>query len=172
MVSTPAWEQRKLGEEVIFHNGRAYSQQELLESGKYRVLRVGNFNTNEHWYYSDMELDERKYADNGDLLYLWATSFGPEIWRGERVIYHYHIWKLEIQDKSLIDKQFLYTWLITDKDRIKKSTNVTTMVHVTKGMIEEREFQFPKFDEQVCIGSFVEKMESLISLHQRAPSSC
>ena len=125
-----------------FLNGRAFKQQELLDSGKYRVLRVGNFNTNDRWYYSNLELEEDKYANKGDLLYLWATSFGPEMWNEERVIYHYHIWKLKFLSKEL-DKQYLYTWLLTDKEKIKESTNGTTMVHVTKGGIEQRTFQFP-----------------------------
>ncbi|WP_369676268.1 restriction endonuclease subunit S, partial [Enterococcus faecium] len=85
---TGDWEERKLGEVVVFLNGRAFKQQELLDSGKYRVLRVGNFNTNDRWYYSNLELEEDKYANKGDLLYLWATSFGPEMWNEERVIYH------------------------------------------------------------------------------------
>lgn len=149
-----AWEQRKLGDSVRFINGRAYKQAELLDKGKYRVLRVGNFNTNTSWYYSDLELEDDKYANKGDLLYLWATSFGPEIWKQERVIYHYHIWKLEMLDEN-IDKQYLYTWLETDKERIKQMTNGTTMVHVTKGLIEERSFQFPiDKQEQGQIGAF------------------
>ena len=139
---TGDWEERKLGEVVVFLNGRAFKQQELLDSGKYRVLRVGNFNTNDRWYYSNLELEEDKYANKGDLLYLWATSFGPEMWNEERVIYHYHIWKLKFLSKEL-DKQYLYTWLLTDKEKIKESTNGTTMVHVTKGGIEQRTFQFP-----------------------------
>ena len=40
------WEQRKLGALVQFVNGRAYKQEELLDVGKYKVVRVGNFNTN------------------------------------------------------------------------------------------------------------------------------
>ncbi|HBJ2622494.1 TPA: restriction endonuclease subunit S [Clostridium botulinum] len=95
-------------------NGRAYKQSELLDEGKYRVLRVGNFNTNDKWYYSDIELEDNKYAVKSDLLYLWATNFGPEIWNEEKVIYHYHIWKLDITDEN-IDKRYLYTWLETDK---------------------------------------------------------
>lgn len=66
---TDAWEQRKLGEIATFINGRAYSQPELLSSGKYKVLRVGNFYTNDSWYYSDLELGDKYYADYGDLLY-------------------------------------------------------------------------------------------------------
>ncbi|EAF3157112.1 restriction endonuclease subunit S [Listeria monocytogenes] len=162
-----AWEQRKLGEDVNFLNGRAYSQKELLDKGKYKVLRVGNFNTNDRWYYSDLELEENKYANRGDLLYLWATNFGPEIWNQEKVIYHYHIWKLKIMNIN-VSKQYLYTWLITDKERIKQSTNGTTMVHVTKGHIEQREFQIPpNLAEQQKIGTFFKQLDDTIALHQR-----
>ncbi|MFI3730575.1 restriction endonuclease subunit S [Vagococcus fluvialis] len=161
-----AWEQRKLGEAVTFLNGRAYKQKELLDKGKYRVLRVGNFNTNDFWYYSDLELGDNKYANKGDLLYLWATNFGPEIWKEERVIYHYHIWKLDINDVNL-DKNYLYTWLITDKERIKQTTNGTTMVHITKGGMEERLFQNPtNIDEQIKIGSFFEQLDESIALQE------
>ena len=64
---TNFWEQRKLGEVATFINGRAYSQDELLSNGKYKVLRVGNFYTNDSWYFSDMELDE-KYYQHFDYL--------------------------------------------------------------------------------------------------------
>lgn len=165
------WEQRKLGRAVKLINGRAYKQHELLARGKYRILRVGNFNTNEKWYYSDMELDDSKYANDGDLLYLWATSFGPEIWSEEKVIYHYHIWKVLIEGNS-VDKQYLYTWLLTDKERIKQRTNGTTMVHVTKRNMEEREFQFPKeIIEQQKIGTFFKQLDATLTLHQQKIAS-
>ena len=41
------WEEKELGKIVTFINGRAYSQPELLNKGKYKVLRVGNFYTND-----------------------------------------------------------------------------------------------------------------------------
>ena len=160
------WEERKLGEYVNFLNGRAYKQSELLDKGKYKVVRVGNFNTNDRWYYSDLELDQDKYAHKGDLLYLWATNFGPEIWSEEKVIYHYHIWKLELLNNNH-DREYLYTWLVTDKERIKQNTNGTTMVHVTKGNMEQRDFQFPGLNEQQKIGSFFKQLDKTIALHQR-----
>ncbi|KOC47616.1 restriction endonuclease subunit S [Clostridium botulinum] len=163
---TDDWEQRKLGESVNFLNGRAYKQSELLDEGKYRVLRVGNFNTNDKWYYSDIELEDNKYAVKSDLLYLWATNFGPEIWNEEKVIYHYHIWKLDITDEN-IDKRYLYTWLETDKERIKQNTNGSTMIHITKGNMEERVFEFPTLFEQQKIGSIFHEVDNLITLHQR-----
>ncbi|XUD41634.1 type I restriction enzyme, S subunit [Enterococcus sp. AZ037] len=100
-------------------------------------------------------------------MYLWATSFGPEIWDNERVIYHYHIWKLDIIDPN-IDKQYLNIWLETDKERIKQNTNGTTMVHVTKSNMEQREFKLPKLlAEQEKIGYFFKQINKTITLHQR-----
>ena len=121
---TDPWEQRKLGEVATFINGRAYSQPELLSSGKYKVLRVGNFYTNDSWYYSDLELGEKYYADYGDLLYTWSATFGPHIWLGDRVIYHYHIWKINLSDK--LEKQFAVQLLEQDRANILSSKNGST----------------------------------------------
>ncbi|MGV3125921.1 restriction endonuclease subunit S [Streptococcus orisratti] len=164
---TDAWELRKLGDEVYFYNGRAYKQSELLDFGKYKVVRVGNFNTNEKWYYSNLELEDSKTIDTGDLIYLWATSFGPEIWKGSKSIYHYHIWKLIIQQVEKIDKNYLYMWLYQDKNKIAQNTNGSTMVHITKKMIESRDFMFPTLPEQSAIGTFFSTLDQHITLHQR-----
>lgn len=59
-----------MGEEIEFINGKAFKQIELLNSGKYRVLRVGNFNTNNKWYFSDLKLPDKQYVNKGDLLYM------------------------------------------------------------------------------------------------------
>ena len=160
-----AWEQRKLGALVQFVNGRAYKQEELLDVGKYKVVRVGNFNTNEKWYFSDLELETDKYMDNGDLLYLWATSFGPVIWQGEKAIFHYHIWKLKNFEN--LDKKYLYSFLEWDKNKISQNTNGSTMVHITKNMIEQRDIEYPTKSEQYRIGSLLESVDNLITLHQR-----
>jgi type I restriction enzyme S subunit len=126
-----------------FVNGRAYKQQELLDDGKYPVLRVGNFFTNNNWYYSDLELEKDKYCDNGDLLYAWSASFGPRIWEGEKVIYHYHIWKV-VPNPAVILKKFLYYLLAWDTDALKSEQAAgSTMLHITKGAIEQRLVPIP-----------------------------
>ena len=158
-------ENSKISDYVYLLNGRAFKQDELLNEGKYRVVRVGNFNTNEKWYYSNLELEENKYANKDDLLYLWATNFGPEIWKEEKIIFHYHIWKLEF-DRSIIDRNYLYYWLEKDKKRIQQNTNGSTMVHVTKSMMENREFLFPMFREQQAIGTYFSNLDSLITAYQ------
>lgn len=136
-------EWKALGEVCRFINGRAYKQPELLSQGKYPVLRVGNFFTNDNWYYSNLELDEDKYCGNGDLLYAWSASFGPRIWSGDKVIYHYHIWKVA-PDAELIHKKFLYYLLEWDTKALKQELGTgSTMMHVGKGSIEKRLVPIP-----------------------------
>lgn len=137
-----------LGEIARVINGRAYSQPELLKEGPYPVLRVGNFFSNRSWYYSDLELDKDKYCDDGDLLYAWSASFGPRIWDGGKVIYHYHIWKIE-EKKDLVLRDWLYWWLLWDVNQIKKAHGTgSTMMHVTKGAMENRPIQLPSLTIQ------------------------
>ena len=162
---TDTWEQRKLGTVATFINGRAYSQDELQSSGKYRVLRVGNLYTNYSWYYSDMELEDKYYAISGDLLYTWSATFGPHIWLGEKIIYHYHIWKVVLS--STLDKSFAVHLLERDKQEILSDKNGSTMVHITKKGMEEKEVILPtNIDEQIKIGKQLDAINNLITLHQ------
>ena len=156
------WEDKELREICRVINGRAYSKDEMLKQGKYRLLRVGNFFTNDSWYYSDLELEEDKYCDNGDLLYAWSASFGPRIWDGEKVIYHYHIWKMVCSEK--INKNFMYYWL--DSDELKKQTMTNlhgaTMAHITKGIIEASHVSFPPLSEQQSIVATLDSLKSKV----------
>jgi type I restriction enzyme S subunit len=154
------WEEKKLIDICNLVNGRAYNKKELLKTGKYTVLRVGNFFTNKHWYYSDLELPEDKYCDRGDLLYAWSASFGPRIWDGEKVIYHYHIWKV-IPNLNLVSKEFLFILLEWDKEKIKAAQGTgTTMIHVSKGSMEERIIPLPNLKEQQIIVSNINALSA------------
>ena len=138
---------KPMGEFIQFLNGRAFKQQELLSDGKYRVLRVGNFHTNDKWYYSNLELENDKYCECGDLLYTWAATIGPEIWKGKKVIYHYHIWKLKF-DERVVDKQYLYHYLKMDTDNISKSLTNSTMPHVSMTSMNKRIVVLPPLEVQ------------------------
>ena len=156
------WKEATLGSAARFINGRAYKQEELLENGKYRVLRVGNFFTNKEWYYSNLELEADKYCEDGDLLYAWSASFGPKIWSGEKVIYHYHIWKVEQNFK--IDRSFLYILLDYETERMKSQSNGFALLHITKGTIENWKCHFPfSKDEQKKIANCLSSLDKLIT---------
>ena len=159
------WEVKFFKDVCTFLNGRAYKQEELLSLGKYPVLRVGNFFTNTNWYYSDLELDKDKYAVEGDLLYAWSASFGPRFWNGEKVIYHYHIWKVVIS--SIIDKLFLYDYLEMDARKLYNQIQGGTMAHITKGDMEQRYIPVPPMEEQRKIAEILGVWDEAIEKQSR-----
>lgn len=141
------WTLARLGELVQVLNGRAYSKSELLDKGT-PVLRVGNLFTSKNWYYSNLELEDDKYCDEGDLLYAWSASFGPFIWIGPRVIFHYHIWKLDFFSLENLNKSFLYLVLKERTEAIKSSGHGISMAHMTKEKMEQLPIAIPPLKEQ------------------------
>ena len=152
------WRICRLGDECTVINGRAYKAEELLDEGKYRVLRVGNFFTNDSWYYSNLELGDDKYCNDGDLLFAWSASFGPRIWRGEKVIYHYHIWKL-VGYEECFNKDFFVELLNYNCDVMKRGTHGSTMLHFTKTQMEDQNLILPPIEMQEQFAEFVKQVD-------------
>lgn len=158
------YERKPLSEIVTVINGRAYKRIEMLDIGKYPILRVGNFFSNREWFYSNMELEDNKYCEKGDLLYAWSASFGPKIWDGGKSIYHYHIWKL-VPILESISKEFLYYLLERDTDKIKEEGGRGVgMIHITKGDIEKRMIVLPPLEIQISV---VEHIKKIYNLHEK-----
>lgn len=155
------WISTVLSDLVTVWNGRAYAKEELLAEGT-PVLRVGNLFTNNHWYYSNLELEPEKYCDQGDLIYAWSASFGPFIWGGPKAIYHYHIWKLVPHSAAEIDKQFLY-WMLQERTQeIREAGHGVSMTHMTKEKMEKLSVMLPPVAEQRRIVAKVNEVMALV----------
>lgn len=158
-----------LGKICQILNGRAYRQNELLSNGKYPVLRVGNFFSRDNWYYSNLELESDKYCDKNDLLFAWSASFGPKIWKGPKVIYHYHIWKLI--PKSIVDKYYLYYWLQNSVAMLTAGTHGSVMAHITKNDMENMPITLPDIDIQKKIAEVLSALDDKIELNNQINSN-
>ena len=150
-------------------NGRAYSQNELLPSGKYKVLRVGNFFTNDSWYYSNMELGPDKYCDKDDLLYAWSASVGPYIWNEAKTIYHYHIWKVQLA--TSMDKMYSYYLLRAVTNQKMSDMHGSTMMHITMGDMNKTKIPIPPLSEQQQIATYLDtkcsKIDHIIATQKK-----
>lgn len=137
-----------------FHNGRAYKLSEWEKEGT-PVIRLQNLTgSGQDYYYSNLKLPERQYVNNGDLLFMWSATFGPKIWKGDKAIYHYHIWKVDC-DESQLDKTFMFYNLDYMTEVMKSQTNGSTMLHLTKKGMEEQLMRLPPLSEQLKISEIL-----------------
>ena len=99
------------------------------------------------------------------MLYAWSASFGPRFWREEKVIFHYHIWKID--SFKNFDKNFLYHFLDLDSAKIKNEVQGGTMVHITKGDMEKRTISYPSVPEQRNIARFLFLLDERIATQNK-----
>ena len=162
------WKECQIKDVCRLINGRAYSNDEMLEHGKYKIVRVGNLSGgNSTWFYSDLELPEDKYCHNGDLLFAWACTFGPHIWKEDNTIFHYHIWKI-VEDKNVVDRRFYYYYLKYATGGFLGALNGSVMVHITKASMEKMNIKIPKnLDDQRRIASILSSLDRKIELNNK-----
>ncbi|NBC05356.1 MAG: hypothetical protein GVY20_16855 [Bacteroidetes bacterium] len=161
------WAVVKSGEVVEYINGRAYSKHEWEDTG-IPVVRLQNLTgSGERYYYSNLNLPEKNYMYEGDLIFMWSASFGPYIWKGPKAIYHYHIWKIDCNEDK-IDKMFYYHKLVRLTEELKQTTSGSTMLHLTKAGMEKFKLNLPSLEEQKAIAQILSDMDrELQTLRQK-----
>lgn len=160
MVSTPAWEQRKLGELCEITTGKLDANA-MVENGQYDFYTSGI----------------KKYKIDT------AAFEGPAITiagNGATVGYmHYADGKFNAYQRTYVLNQFTadrsYLFLEVGKElpiKIQQEARAGNIPYIVMDMLTKLVVTLPVLSEQSIIGSFFRQLESLISLHQRAPSSC
>ncbi|MCF1713173.1 restriction endonuclease subunit S [Flavihumibacter sp. RY-1] len=157
------WKILKQGEIATFFNGRAYKLTEWEQTG-IPVIRLQNLTgSGTEYYYSNLKLPEHQYCYSGDLLYMWSATFGPVWWKGTKAIYHYHIWKIEVNAKKLL-KEFHYYLLDEITIRMKNQSHGSTMLHVTKSGMESLKVALPPLPEQQKIAEILSTVDEKIEV--------
>ncbi|RJG51446.1 restriction endonuclease subunit S [Motilimonas pumila] len=130
------WEVKPLSEICQVINGRAYKNTEFKTEGT-PIVRIQNLSNGGKTVYSDLELPPEKYIVREDFIYAWSATFGPHIWRGPKSIYHYHIWKMEV-DESVISRYFLYLSMFRKTEAMKNAGTGSIFTHLTKKIMESQ----------------------------------
>ena len=163
---TDAWEQRKLGEFVKIISGDAPS---TFISGKCIYVKVDDLNYSDRIQLSSSNLVN--INPKAHLVNKGATIF-PK--RGAAIMTN----KVRIMGKDgyldtnmmalipeEIDKDFLFTFI--QKTGLYKIADTSTIPQINNKHIEPYMIQVPNDKEQECIGVVFEKIDKIITLHQR-----
>lgn len=130
------WEVKQLSDICKVINGRAYKNTEFKTSGT-PIVRIQNLSNGGKTVYSDLNLPPEKYIEAEDFIYAWSATFGPHIWREEKSIYHYHIWKMEV-DEDVVSRYFLYLSMFRKTEAMKNAGTGSIFTHLTKKLMESQ----------------------------------
>ena len=172
-ASTFSWEQRKLTEFVEFFSGLTYTPNDVQENGTL-VLRSSN-------------------VSNGEVVDADNINVNPQVVNSENVKVGDIVVVVRNGSRSLIGKhaqikafmpntvigafmtgirsecpEFTNALLNTSRFEEEIAMNMgATINQITGYMFSKMEFKVPCLDEQKKIGEYFEKLDNLITLHQR-----
>ena len=178
---TDAWEQRKLESMATFSKGCGYSKSDLIDSG-HEVILYGRLYTSYETVISSVntyvELNDNSVISVGGEIIVPASGESPEDIARASVVEKEGValgGDLNIiRPKSSLDSVFLALSISngSQKKELSKRAQGKSVVHLHNSDLKEVIILYPKVEEQSKISDLFISFDSLISLHQRAPSSC
>jgi len=178
---TDDWEQRKLESMATFSKGCGYSKSDLIDSG-HEVILYGRLYTSYETVISSVntyvELNDKSAISVGGEVIVPATGESPEDIARASVVEKEGMalgGDLNIiRPKSSLDSVFLALSISngSQKKELSKRAQGKSVVHLHNSDLKEVIILYPKVEEQSKISDLFISFDSLISLHQRAPSSC
>ena len=156
------WEYKKLKDLCRVINGRAYKNTEFKEEG-IPIVRIQNLTGGGKIVFSDLDLPQDKLIEKEDFIYAWSATFGPYIWRGPKSIYHYHIWKMDV-DETIISRYFLYLTMFRKTESMKSAGTGSIFTHLTKVIMESQDVLIADKAINMLFKNRIENIFKLISL--------
>ncbi|KEO78169.1 restriction endonuclease subunit S [Paenibacillus polymyxa] len=176
---TDAWEQRRLGELMEISSASRVHKEEWTETGvpffrSSDVVSAFKGLENDRAFIS-YELFEELSNKSGkvqenDLLVTGGGSIGiPYKVRNNEPLYFKDADLIWFKNSSLINSDFLYTFLITPVFRryVGSITHIGTISHYTIEQAKATPIMMPEIEEQKHISQFFAQLDRLITLHQR-----
>lgn len=170
---TEAWEQRKLTEFVEFFSGLTYTPDDVQKNGTL-VLRSSNVSNGEvvdaDNVYVNPQVVNSENVKVGDIVVV--------VRNGSRSLIGKHAQIKAIMPNAVIGAFMTgirsecpaFTNALLNTSRFEKEIAMNmgaTINQITGYMFSKMEFKVPCLDEQKKIGEYFEKLDNLITLHQR-----
>ena len=170
---TDDWEQRKLDEFVTFFSGLTYSPNDIRPSGTL-VLRSSNVKDGEvvdaDNVYVDPSVVNSENVRDGDIIVV--------VRNGSRALIGKHAEIKDYKPNTVIGAfmtgirsehpSFVNALLNTPRfDKEVEMNMGATINQITGYMFSKMEFLIPSSDEQAVIGAYFQRLDTLITLHQR-----
>lgn len=173
---TDAWEQRKLGDIATFSKGNGYSKSDLALSGN-PIILYGRLYTNYETTISNVDTfvelkDKSVLSQGGEVIVPASGETAEDISRASVVKNQGIIIGGDlnvIKANHLLDPTFLALTISNggQQKELSKRAQGKSVVHLHNSDLQEVNLIFPLLNEQKEISTLFEKMDNIITLHQR-----
>lgn len=173
---TDAWEQCKLGDIATFSKGNGYSKSDLAPSGEPIILYgrlYTNYETTIRNVDTFVELKDKSVISQGGEVIVPASGETAEdisrasVVKNQGIIIGGDLNVIKVN--HLLNPTFLALTISNGEQQkeLSKRAQGKSVVHLHNSDLQEVNLTFPLLNEQKEISSLFEKMDSVITLHQR-----
>lgn len=144
---------------VQIEKGRKYNLLEENQEGAIRVFQANDFrNENKPLYTLDAD---GVLAQEDDIMLVWDGSvgqmgFGRSGYVGSTMV------KLKVKNKKQFSPFFIYRFLQTKSEYLKRKATGATIMHINRKSLEQLEIPDLEIDAQLHIANLLSKAENLI----------
>lgn len=145
---------------VQIEKGRKYNLLEEIHEGAIRVFQANDFrNENKPLYTLDAD---GILAQEDDIMLVWDGSvgqmgFGRSGYVGSTMV------KLKVKNKKQFSPFFIYRFLQTKSEYLKRKATGATIMHINRKSLEQLEIPDLEIDDQLHIANLLSKAENLIA---------
>ena len=177
-VGKNAWEQRKLGDDIVnIHTGtnligsESNSGLPLIKMGN---IQRGYFDTSKLEYLAENEYPEKEdIANYGDFFFNTRNTLElvgkGATWMGTSGEYAFNsnIARFEFKNIDTIFLNYLYNTEDMTRQIHARAMGTTSVAAIYPRNLESVEYYVPIMEEQQMIGSYFQSIDRLITLHQQ-----
>ncbi|TAK41014.1 MAG: restriction endonuclease subunit S, partial [Saprospiraceae bacterium] len=145
---------------VQIEKGRKYNLLEENQEGAIRVFQANDFrNENKPQYTLDTD---GVLAQEDDIMLVWDGSvgqmgFGRSGYVGSTMV------KLSVKNKKRFSPEFIYRFLQTKTEYLKRKATGATIMHINRKSLEQLEIPDSELPDQLHIANILSKAENLIA---------
>lgn len=179
---TDAWEQRKLSEVATMHARIGWQNlrtSEFLDSGDYMLITGTDFNDGAINYSTCHFVERERYEQdkhiqikNGSILITKDGTLGKVAYiqgLSMPATLNAGVFNVEIKDETEVDNKYLFQYLKAPflMEYVDKKATGGTIKHLNQNILVDFPLLMPSKAEQEAIGDYFERLDNLITLHQR-----
>ena len=179
---TDDWEQRKLSEVATMHARIGWQNlrtSEFLDSGDYMLITGTDFNDGAINYSTCHFVERERYEQdkhiqikNGSILITKDGTLGKVAYiqgLSMPATLNAGVFNVEIKDETEVDNKYLFQYLKAPflMEYVDKKATGGTIKHLNQNILVDFPLLMPSKAEQEAIGDYFERLDNLITLHQR-----